>query len=129
MQDSHGRILLGKVNEKWQEGGRYLWGLPGREVSFGESLKACAERNLKEEVGMEMVSGMIVSINSNFGYGNHYVAIGILIEANGNPINHQPDDWIEWKWFDKEDMPSKLFPSAELTLKTFFEGVLSLDFK
>lgn len=129
IQDPKGRILLGKVSEKWQEGGKYLWGLPGREVLFGESLATCAERNLKGELGMEMLSGKVICANSNFGYDNHYVTIGILLKARGNPVNKRPNDWIEWKWFEKKDIPSKLFPSAERTLKAFLKGVVSLDFK
>ncbi len=127
--NSQGQILLGKVSEKWQEGGKYLWGLPGREVSFGESLKVSAERNVRDEVDMEMISGKVVCINSNFGYGNHYVAVGILVEAKGSPVNKHPNDWYEWKWFDENDIPSNLFPSAKLTLVAFFENRMSHDFE
>lgn len=129
IQNPQGQILLGEVSEKWQDGGRYLWGLPGREVSFGEDLMTCVKRNLKQEVGMESASAKIVSINSNFGYGNHYVAIGVLVTANGSPRINRPEDWVQLKWFDKKDIPTKLFPSAQLTLKSFLEGVISLEFK
>ena len=128
LEDPKGRILLGKVSKKWQESGKYLWGLPGREVAFGENLKECAKQNLKKELGMEMISSKVVCVNSNFGYGNHYVSIGILVKAKGRPINKRPEDWIEWKWFEKRKIPSKLFPSAKVTLKAFLKKKISLDF-
>jgi ADP-ribose pyrophosphatase YjhB (NUDIX family) len=128
VQDLQGRILLGKLSERWQEGGKYLWGLPGREVSFGETLKACAERNLKGELNIEMTAGKIVCINSNFGFGNHYISVGILVAASSSPRNKKSEDWQGWKWFDKGKIPKKLFPSAEKTLKSFLENKISLDF-
>ena len=121
IQDNQGKILLGKISEKWREGNKYLWGLPGREVSYGETLVQCVKRNLREEIGMKMLSCKVVCINSNFGYGNHYITIGILTKAKGSPINKQLDDWIEWKWFKRKDIPSKLFPSAKMTLKAFLK--------
>ncbi|MBI2040192.1 hypothetical protein HYT18_03895 [Candidatus Microgenomates bacterium] len=59
---------------------------------------------------------------------NHYVSIGILVKAKGTPKVTQADDWIEWKWFDKGNIPTKLFPSAERTLRSFLKGVISLEF-
>jgi ADP-ribose pyrophosphatase YjhB (NUDIX family) len=129
IEDSMEQILLGRVSEKWQEGGRYLWGLPGRELLFGESLRACTERNLYEELGMEMLSSKVVCVNSNFGYSNHYITIGILVRARGDPVNKRPIDWIEWRWFKADTIPLELFPSARQTLKAFFQKVVSLDFE
>ena len=120
-----GKILLGKVTEKWSEKGRYEWGLPGRELEYGESFEQAAGKNLKEETGMEMKGFKIICVNSNFSLGNHYVAIGILAEAKGEPKIMKPQDWKEWKWFGKNEIPGKLFPSAEKTVKCFLEGKVS----
>lgn len=127
VQDQNGAILLGGLSEKWQDKGKYLWGLPGREIQFGETLKRCVERNLEEELGMTLVSAKIVSINTNFGLGNHYLSIGILVNAKGEPMVKKQEDWIEWAWYKKENLPSKLFPSAEKTLKSYLNKNLSLD--
>jgi ADP-ribose pyrophosphatase YjhB (NUDIX family) len=121
------KILLGKLAKKWRGDNKFFWGLPGHELLFGEKLKDCIKRNLREEVGMEMITSEITCINTNFGYGNHYITIGILVRAKGKPINKNTKDWVEWKWFNKKDIPSKLFPSAKLTLKSFFENKATLD--
>jgi len=120
-----GKILLGKVTGKWSENGKYEWGLPGRELEYGESFEQAARKNLKEETGMELKDYKVFCVNNNFGFGNHYVAIGILAEAKGEPKLKRKQDWKEWKWFGKNEIPGKLFPSAGLTLKCFLEGKAS----
>lgn len=129
IQDSKGRILLGKLSEKWRDQGKYLWGLPGREISFGENLKSCAERNLLDELGLKLTAGKIICVNSNFGHGNHFITVGILAKIDGTLINKHPDDWLEWKWFNLNEIPTELFPSAERTLKSFIKGAISIDFE
>lgn len=128
VQDSKDKILLGRVAEKWQGGRKYIWGLPGREISFGEDIKTSVKHNLKEELGVEMIDGQVVCVNSNFGLGNHYVTIGVTAKIDGNVVNKRPADWLEWKWFEKKSIPPKLFPSAERTLKAFLKESMSLDF-
>jgi ADP-ribose pyrophosphatase YjhB (NUDIX family) len=121
------QVLLGKVTEAWRENDQYLWGLPGREVNFGENLAHCAVRTLREETGMLLISLEIKCVNSNFGFDNHYVAVGIVVNANGVPRVTQPNDWEEWHWFDMKSLPDKLFPSAKATLEAFLAGVVSVD--
>jgi len=120
-----GKILLGRVSEKWSQNGKYEWGLPGRELESGESFEQAARKNLKKETGMELKNFKVFCINNNFGLGNHYVSVGILVDAIGEPKIMKPQDWKEWKWFGKNDIPGKLFPSAGLTLKCFLEGKAS----
>ncbi len=127
VQNNEGQVLLGEVNEKWQMEGKYLWGLPGREISFGETLDLCAKRNLHEELGMEMIYGEVVCVNSNFGFDNHYVVVGISVKAKGVPTIKKPEDWIEWKWFELSNIPSALFPSAKLTLDSIKKNIVSLE--
>jgi len=121
------KILLGKLNQKWTNNGKYEYGLPGREIKFGDNFQRSIESNLREELGMTLKSFKIFCINNNFGFGNHYVSIGILVEAEGNPEVKKSEDWKEWKWFEKDDIPSKLFPSAELTIKCFLENRFTLQ--
>lgn len=128
IQDSQQNILLGKVSEQWQEGGKYVWGLPGREVIFGEDLKMSAARAIREETGMEMTDGRVACVNSNFGFGNHYIAIGVLATAKGQPSVTRPKDWQEWRWIPFNNCPSTLFPSAERTLQSLQNHSVSIDF-
>ncbi len=116
------KILLGKLGEKWRENGKFEWGLPGREILFGDDFEETVKKNMKEELGIEPKKFIVLCVNNNFGFGNHYVVIGILVEAIGEPKIMKPEDWAKWKWFGKKDIPEKLFPSAKLTLQCFLEG-------
>lgn len=120
------KILLGKVSDKWTENGKYEWGLPGREISFRDNFEKSVRKNLKEELGMELKNFKVICINNNFGFGNHYIVIGILVETEGEPKIIKPEDWKEWKWFDKDKILNKLFPSAELTIRCFLENKVSI---
>lgn len=44
---------------------------------------------------MKLESFEVISVNNNFGFGNHYIAIGILVEAEGEPR------------FDKSKIPNQ----------------------
>lgn len=121
------RILLGRVAKRWSDHGRYDWGLPGREVLFGEDLRSAAARSLYEEVGLAMTSARFLSVNSNFGFGNHYLCVALLVEAAGSFVNQRPDDWTAWDWFEPSRLPERLFPSAARTLQAYVAGIASLD--
>ena len=121
------RILFGEVSEKWKDQNKYEWGLPGREISSGDDFKTTVEKNLSEELGMTLKKFEIICINNNFGFGNHYIATGILVDAEGEPKVIKPEDWKQWKWFRKDEIPDKLFPSAELTIKSFLEDKANVE--
>lgn len=120
-------ILLGKVTEQWQADGKYLWGLPGREVEFGETLVQSALRDIEQETGMQATSWAIQHVNTNFGFAGHYVAVGIVLQATGEPHITKPEDWSAWQWFDSANLPEQLFPSAKATLEAYLSGVVSVD--
>lgn len=120
------KVLLGKVSKKWRtlEG---EWGLPGGDINFGETFQKAIERNLEKELGTILKDFKIVSINSNFWLGNHYLNIGILVEAEGIEKLKNKEDWEEWEWFNLEKLPEKLCAPAKLTLKSFSENKISVS--
>ena len=122
-----GQILLGKVTEKWRDSGKYLWGLPGREVELGETIIQAAKRSLYEETELRSDYVEIKHINTNFGFDGHYVAVGVLMRVHDEPTITLPEDWEEWRWFSPSDIPEPLFPSANVTLKAYKMQAISID--
>lgn len=120
-------ILLGRVSNKWEGEGEYIWGLPGREIKFRDNFEETVRKNLEEELGMELENFKVICVNNNFGFGNHYVVIGVLVSAKGEPKMLRPEDWKEWRWVSKDKIPDKLFPSAELTIKCFLENRMAVE--
>lgn len=127
IEDSDGKILLGRVTERWSEGGEYEWGLPGREIAFGDDLKIAVERNLNEELGLSLVSARAVSVNSNFSFSNHYITIGVVVAVAGAMTNRRPADWTRWEWFGRNEIPERLFPAAKKTLGAYLNGTVSSE--
>lgn len=121
-----GKILLGKLAGKWSENSKYEWGLPGRAIQFADNFKETVKKNLKKELGMSLERFNIVSVNNNFGLGDHYVSIGIEVNAKGEP-KVMNKDWKEWRWFDKSGIPDKLFPPAKLTVQSFLKNKISIE--
>lgn len=122
--ENDGKILLGKVAKKWRmpEG---EWGLPGGDIEPGETFRKAVERNLRKELGMKLKTFEIVSVNSNFWLGNHYVNIGVRIDAEGEAKLNNAEDWEEWKWFGKDNLPKKMCEPAKLTIESFLNRKVS----
>jgi ADP-ribose pyrophosphatase YjhB (NUDIX family) len=116
------QILLGLLTQQWNLDGKQVYGVPGREIRFGEKMGEAVKRNLKEEIDCELVSFAVICVNANYAYGNHYVGIGVKAEINGEPKNILPQDWEKWEWFDKDKLPENLFPAARNLIDCFLKN-------
>jgi ADP-ribose pyrophosphatase YjhB (NUDIX family) len=57
IQDAYGNVLLIQ-----QTAGRQLWSLPGGKVRSTEALKPALRRELKEEIGLTVVSAKVIDL-------------------------------------------------------------------
>ena len=57
IQDAYGNVLLIQ-----QKGGKQLWSLPGGKVRSAEALKQALRRELKEEIGLTVVSAKVIDL-------------------------------------------------------------------
>ena len=93
--------------------GNDTWGLPGGKLDFGEDLKLCAIRELKEETNLETIPENLKLIgvsNAIFNNEMHYITVIYEVDIYvGKLTIVEPDKCNEWKFFDFKDFPENLF--------------------
>ena len=122
-----GKILLGLLTEKWNYKGREVYGVPGRDIRFGEKICDTVKRNIKEEFGCNVTNYKIISVNANYALGNHYIGIGVVAEIDGEPKLLLPEDWKEWRWFSKDEIPENLFPAARNLIECYLKNKVNVS--
>lgn len=121
------KILLGLLTEKWWSKGKPAWGVPGREIHFGEKISDTVKRNIREEFNATVKSYKIISVNANYELGNHYIGIGIVAEIDGEPNLLLPEDWKEWRWFKKDGIPKNLFTAAKNLIECYLKNRINVS--
>src|ERR1700760_1816354 len=114
-----GRVLLGLLTDEWSQGGRPTYGLPGREILFGERFGEAVEHNIQEELGCVMKSYAVIAVNANYALGNHYIGVGVTATIDGKPKVIKPEDWQAWEWFSLDELPQNLFPPAQNLIDSY----------
>ena len=107
------QILLGLLTPKWNYEGQRVYGVPGREVCFGEKIGDTVKRNIQEEFDCNVTEYKIICVNANYALGNHYIGIGLTAKIDGDPKILMPEDWEKWEWFDCNQIPQNLFPATK----------------
>ncbi|MFH1078200.1 MAG: NUDIX hydrolase [Patescibacteria group bacterium] len=104
-----GKILLGK---RIGAHGSGSWSFPGGHLEFGESVEACAEREVAEETGLRVKDLRPVTFTNDVyeEEDKHYVTLFVVADhAEGEPRIMEPDRCEAWEWFAWDALPSPLF--------------------
>jgi ADP-ribose pyrophosphatase len=101
-----GKVLLVKRKYAPKKG---KWAIPGGSVNLGESLQAAAEREIKEETGLNIKAGEpvhtfdLIEEDSNGNIRFHYVIVDLHADYLSGTI--QPDDDVsDAGWFGPEEI-------------------------
>ena len=107
-----GRVLITKRPEGKHLAG--LWEFPGGKQESGETLEACLEREMKEELGIEVRVGKHLH-TVHHEYEDRRVSLHLFLcthlEGDLKPLDFQ-----EIKWVSHEDLPQYRFPSPDLKI-------------
>lgn len=108
-----GKVLLGKRIGKI---GGATWAPPGGHLEYGESVEACAARELLEETGLTAKTIVLGPYTNDLiaPKKQHYVTLFVFIpEFDGEVQCFEPEKCVGWEWFDFDDLPSPLITSFE----------------
>ena len=114
-----GRILLIKRLSDPEAG---CWGLPGGKVDLYEAVPAAVEREIKEELGIEIEAKALLClvdhIDSAAGY--HWVApVYPVTEFAGQPEILEPHKHGGLEWFPVDAPPDALTYPTVVALRAF----------
>lgn len=106
------KVLLMKRRGSHSPG---TWSTPGGHLDFGETLEACAIREAKEEVGVDVVGIRFRALTNDIfeETGKHYITIWFEGEAVGEPSLAAPGELEEIGWFAWDALPQPLFLPLE----------------
>ncbi|UTR07590.1 NUDIX domain-containing protein [Alkalihalobacillus sp. LMS6] len=120
--NSKGRILLQK------RGDRNQWGFPGGALELGESVEACAKREVFEETGIEVSIDHLVGVYSKYFdvYPNGDQAQTVLHFFKGHPIGGELDvdgeETLALKYMHPNEVPSLFNQQHQDCFQDFIDG-------
>jgi 8-oxo-dGTP diphosphatase len=114
------RVLLGKRKNSHGTG---TWQFPGGHLEFGESIDACARRELFEETGLSVTNLRMGPFTNDIfeEEKKHYVTLFVIAnQSTGEAQVKEPDKCECWGWFRWSEMPRPHFPPIANLIKQHF---------
>lgn len=119
-----GKILIGKDTRK----GEAVYGVPGGHWESGETLKACAAREVKEESGVECADVQLISVYDFYraDKDKSYVTIGMKADyASGELTDLHEEGRLDWAWYaPAEALELNLFPADKVLIERYLSGII-----
>jgi 8-oxo-dGTP diphosphatase len=121
------KVLLGRRHDDPEKAsselhGESTWTMPGGKLDFGETLRDAAQREVMEEIGVNINKDnlKLISLTDNILPDVHFVTVGFIYEnLEQEPKVMEPDEIVEWKWFDLGDLPKPIYLPSEQVLKNY----------
>ena len=123
--NNRNQLLLGLRNsdvnladsEKHEEG---TWTMPGGNIEYGETFEEAAKREAREEASIEISDIDVICVQTDKNEHAHYVSVGMVARSfTGTPQVMEPDQIIEWQWFDLDKLPKNIFTPSRKTIDCF----------
>lgn len=121
------QLLLGKRINTYGSGS---WGLPGGHVEEGESMFACAKRELFEEVGIVSDDLRLINITEEPDITtSYYLHFNFLLkDFLGEVKLMEPEKCEKWEYFAFDKLPFEIFLGHRRIIKYFLSGKIYVPF-
>ena len=108
IKDTEGKIFITRRHDTLHLGG--LWEFPGGKVERGEMLNTALTRELREEVGIEVVTSMPL-ISFKYAYAEREVHLHVfeITQYTGKARSLIGQGWF---WVHRYDLKDYIFPAA-----------------
>lgn len=115
-------ILLSR--RKLEGTGEGSFAAPGGKQREGETLEACAIRELEEETGLVLQKSRPVSLYFTLQEsGKQIVSVGVLAELwDGVVKTMEPNKHVGWEWHNLNDLPAPIFEFTQIAITQFQES-------
>lgn len=100
--DAAGRVLL---IQRGRPPGQGLWSVPGGKVEWGETVADACRREVREETGIDVSIGPLVTWLERMDIAHHYVIldfIGAPLECQAEP--QAGDDAADARWLTDDEL-------------------------
>jgi A/G-specific adenine glycosylase len=110
--NDQGQILIDRRRQEGLLGG--LWEFPGGKMEPGETVEACIQREILEELGIEIAVGdRLVTVEHTYSHFRVTLNVHHCRYLSGEP---QPMECDEIRWVTLEEMDSYPFPNANVRI-------------
>lgn len=108
INNQQGKILIDRRKQKGEMGG--LWEFPGGKLEAGETIEECIQREIKEELDIEIsVGDRLTTITHNYETFNVTLYVHDCQYLSGEP---QPLECEEIHWVAPDQLDRYQFPQA-----------------
>ncbi len=122
-----GKVLLGKRHDdpkkaKSELHGEGSWTMPGGKLEFGETLKDACFREVFEETGIKINKDSLqqICVLENILEDAHFITFGFICQDfEGEAKVKEPEEIVEWRWFDLKKLPTPLYKPSEEIIKAY----------
>lgn len=120
--DPDHRVLLARRPDGKSMAG--LWEFPGGKVEAGETPEACLIRELREELGLDIVESCLAALTfASHSYENFHLLMPLYVCRVWDGIP-QPREGQRLKWVRPNDMAKFPMPAADVPLVAFLRDYL-----
>jgi 8-oxo-dGTP diphosphatase len=120
-----GKVLLGRRLTSELDGSE-SWTMPGGHIEFGETFEETTKREVLEETAIIVRSVRVLCVNNEKTERAHYVTVGTIAESFvGEPKVMEPDTITEWRWFQIDKLPARVFEPSRSILDCYLKGEVS----
>lgn len=110
--NEQGQILIDRRPQNGLLGG--LWEFPGGKIEPGETIEACIQREIKEELGIEIeVGDHLITIDHTYSHFHVTLNVHHCRHVSGEP---QPIECDEVRWVTIDELAEYPFPKANVQI-------------